>query len=119
MTEDSRIFSQTLEEPGEYIVRARAKDLAGNKSELELRFCIEKKSLATVLFKPVKKLLSEEENQKEKKKVRKEEQKKETLNAEGEKREMSEWAMGILLFTGIVSGAGFAGYYLLRYYKKK
>lgn len=119
LTEDSRIFSQTLEEPGEYIVRARAKDLAGNKSELELRFRIEKKSLATVLFKPVKKLLSEEENQKEKKEVRKEEQKKEPLNAEGEKREMSEWAMGILLFTGIVSGAGFAGYYLLRYYKKK
>lgn len=119
LTEDSQIFSQTLEEPGEYIVRARAKDLAGNKSELELKFRIEKRSLAAVLFKPVKKLLSEEGNQEEQKEVQKEEQKKETSDMEGGKRGMSERAMGILLFTGIVSGVGIAGYYLLCCYKKK
>ena len=119
LTEDSQIFSQTLEEPGEYIVRARAKDLAGNKSELELKFRIEKRSLAAVLFKPVKKLLSEEGNQEEQKEVQKEEQKKETSDMEGGKRGMPERAMGILLFTGIVSGVGIAGYYLLCCYKKK
>lgn len=119
LTEDSQIFSQTLEEPGEYIVRARAKDLAGNKSELELKFRIEKRSLAAVLFKPVKKLLSEEGNQEEQKEVQKEEQKKETLDMEGGKRGMPERAMGILLFTGILSGVGIAGYYLLCCYKKK
>ena len=119
LTEDSQIFSQTLEEPGEYIVRARAKDLAGNKSELELKFRIEKRSLAAVLFKPVKKLLSEEGNQEEQKEVQKEEQKKETSDMEGGKRGMPERAMGILLFTGILSGVGIAGYYLLCCYKKK
>lgn len=119
LTEDSQIFSQTLEEPGEYIVRARAKDLAGNKSELELKFRIEKRSLAAVLFKPVKKLLSEEGNQEEQKEVQKKEQKKETSDMEGGKRGMPERAMGILLFTGIVSGVGIAGYYLLCCYKKK
>ena len=119
LTEDSQIFSQTLEEPGEYIVRARAKDLAGNKSELELKFRIEKRSLAAVLFKPVKKLLSEEGNQEEQKEVQKEEQKKETSDMEGGKRAMPERAMGILLFTGILSGVGIAGYYLLCCYKKK
>lgn len=119
LTEDSQIFSQTLEEPGEYIVRARAKDLAGNKSELELKFRIEKRSLAAVLFKPVKKLLSEEGNQEEQKEVQKEEQKKETSDMEGGKRGMPERAMGILLFTGIVSGVGITGYYLLCCYKKK
>lgn len=119
LTEDSQIFSQTLEEPGEYIVRARAKDLAGNKSELELKFCIEKRSLAAVLFKPVKKLLSEEGNQKEQKEVQKEEQKKETSDMEDGKRGMPERALGILIFTGILSGVGIAGYYLLCCYKKK
>lgn len=119
LTEDSQIFSQTLEEPGEYIVRARAKDLAGNKSELELKFRIEKRSLAAVLFKPVKKLLSEEGNQEEQKEVQKKEQKKETSDMEGGKRGMPERAMGILIFTGIVSGVGIAGYYLLCCYKKK
>lgn len=119
LTEDSQIFSQTLEEPGEYIVRARAKDLAGNKSELELKFRIEKRSLAAVLFKPVKKLLSEEGNQEEQKEVKKKEQKKETSDMEGGKRGMPEKAMGILLFTGILSGVGIAGYYLLCCYKKK
>lgn len=119
LTEDSQIFSQTLEEPGEYIVRARAKDLAGNKSELELKFRIEKRSLAAVLFKPVKKLLSEEENQKEQKEVQKEEQKKETSDMEDGKRGMPERALGILIFTGILSGVGIAGYYLLCCYKKK
>ena len=111
LTEDSQIFSQTLEEPGEYIVRARAKDLAGNKSELELKFRIEKRSLAAVLFKPVKKLLSEEGNQKEQKEVQKEEQKKETSDMEDGKRGMPERALGILIFTGILSGVGIAGYY--------
>lgn len=119
LTEDSQIFSQTLEEPGEYIVRARAKDLAGNKSELELKFRIEKRSLAAVLFKPVKKLLSEEGNQKEQKEVQKEEQKKETSDMEDGKRGMPERALGILIFTGILSGVGIAGYYLLCCYKKK
>ena len=119
LTEDSQIFSQTLEEPGEYIVRARAKDLAGNKSELELKFRIEKRSLAAVLFKPVKKLLSEEGNQKEQKEVQKEEQKKETSDMENGKRGMPERALGILIFTGILSGVGIAGYYLLCCYKKK
>lgn len=119
LTEDSQIFSQTLEEPGEYIVRARAKDLAGNKSELELKFRIEKRSLAAVLFKPVKKLLSEEGNQKEQKEVQKEEQKKETSDMEDGKRGMTERALGILIFTGILSGVGIAGYYLLCCYKKK
>ena len=119
LTEDSQIFSQTLEEPGEYIVRARAKDLAGNKSELELKFRIEKRSLAAVLFKPVKKLLSEEGNQKEQKEVQKEEQKKETSDMEDGKRGKPERALGILIFTGILSGVGIAGYYLLCCYKKK
>lgn len=119
LTEDSQIFSQTLEEPGEYIVRARAKDLAGNKSELELKFRIEKRSLAAVLFKPVKKLLSEEGNQKEQKEVQKEEQKKETSDMEDGKRGMPERALRILIFTGILSGVGIAGYYLLCCYKKK
>ena len=119
LTEDSQIFSQTLEEPGEYIVRARAKDLAGNKSELELKFRIEKRRLAAVLFKPVKKLLSEEGNQKEQKEVQKEEQKKETSDMEDGKRGMPERALGILIFTGILSGVGIAGYYLLCCYKKK
>ena len=119
LTEDSQIFSQTLEEPGEYIVRARAKDLAGNKSELELKFRIEKRSLAAVLFKPVKKLLSEEGNQKEQKEVQKEEQKKETSDMENGKRGMPERVLGILIFTGILSGVGIAGYYLLCCYKKK
>ena len=119
LTEDSQIFSQTLEEPGEYIVRARAKDLAGNKSELELKFRIEKRSLAAVLFKPVKKLLSEEGNQEEQKEVQKEEQKKETSDMEDGKRGMPERALGILIFTGILSGVGIAGYYLLCCYKKK
>lgn len=119
LTEDSQIFSQTLEEPGEYIVRARAKDLAGNKSELELKFRIEKRSLAAVLFKPVKKLLSEEGNQKEQKEVQKEEQKKETSDMENGKRGMPERALGILIFTSILSGVGIAGYYLLCCYKKK
>lgn len=119
LTEDSQIFSQTLEEPGEYIVRARAKDLAGNKSELELKFRIEKRSLAAVLFKPVKKLLSEEGNQKKQKEVQKEEQKKETSDMEDGKRGMPERALGILIFTGILSGVGIAGYYLLCCYKKK
>lgn len=119
LTEDSQIFSQTLEAPGEYIVRARAKDLAGNKSELELKFRIEKRSLAAVLFKPVKKLLSEEGNQKEQKEVQKEEQKKETSDMEDGKRGMPERALGILIFTGILSGVGIAGYYLLCCYKKK
>lgn len=119
LTEDSQIFSQTLEEPGEYIVRARAKDLAGNKSELELKFRIEKRSLAAVLFKPVKKLLSEEGNQKEQKEVQKEEQKKETSDMEDGKRGNPERALGILIFTGILSGVGIAGYYLLCCYKKK
>lgn len=55
LTENSQFYSQMFEEPGEYTVLVKAKDLAGNQSQRTMHFQIEKKRLKAVLTDSLKK----------------------------------------------------------------
>lgn len=55
-TKGSQLFYKTIEEPGTYEVKVRAKDLAGNESENKITFVVEKKTKNAAIKKPVNKV---------------------------------------------------------------